>query len=420
MASQASALAINGGPKAKTTPYGTAPRFAGSELECLRQALASNTLFYGMGTWVKRACARMCDYTALPHAVACSSGSAAVHLGLIAAGIGPGDEVIVTPNTDSGSALGIIEEGAVPVFCDCDWTLQPTAASVAARLTPRTRAVVVVHLAGAPAPVDEIVALCDARGIPVVEDCAQSWGTRLHGRRAGTFGLAGCFSTNDYKHISTGDGGFVVLRDETLYRRVANYADKCYDRLHGGALRQAHHGVNYRMSELQGAVACAQMEHLDAITDRQHALGTRLAARLAGLRGGCLAPVLPGGHCTYWWTALLLDLPRLAAGRDEIVAALQAEGLQLYSYGKYDLIQTRLFQERVARPWLGDDRRFYPFVQPDGRSYSYSLRDTPVHGQLLDCGIQVAMNQAFTDADMDETAAGIRKVLEAFGTPEAA
>lgn len=407
-------LAINGGPKAKTTPYGTGQRYTGNERKYLDEALASNTLFYGFGKFVKRACDMMQTYTGRPHVVACSSGSAAIHLGLIAAGIGPGDEVIVTPNTDAGSLIGIITEGAVPVFCDCDWTLQPTAASVAAKITSRTRAVEVIHLAGHPAPVDEIVALCAPLGIGVVEDCAQSWGTRLHGRMVGSFGTAGCFSTNDFKHISTGDGGFVALNDPELYRRVSNYADKHYDRLFKGELSKAHFGMNYRMSELQGAVAVAQLEQVETITCRHHELGERLAARLANLPGARLLRPIPGGYATYWWTSLFVDENAVTASRDELVNALQAEGLNAYSLGMYDAIGSGLFQSRIARPWLADARRQYPFVQPDGRSYEYSLDTTPTHKQILKTGIGIRIGRFYSDSDIDETAAGIQKVFVAY------
>jgi len=313
--SGASQLAVNGGPKAKTTPYGTGMRYLDNELKYLKEALEQNTLFYGYGQMVKRACRKMCEYTSMPHVVACSSGSAAIHLGLIAAGIGPGDEVICTPNTDSGTVLGVIEEGAVPIFCDCDWTLQPTAETVAARITDRTRAVIVVHLAGMAAPVDDIVALCEPKGIAVIEDCAQSWGTRLHGKLVGTFGLAGCYSVNDFKHISAGDGGFVALRDEGLYRRVVNYSDKHYDRLYDNELRQAHHGLNYRMSELQGAVVCAQLEKVDAITARHHELGEMLRKRLRPLKGARVLEPIDDSYATYWWTALFVDDQPRRTGR---------------------------------------------------------------------------------------------------------
>lgn len=398
-------LAINGGPKAKTTPYGTGRRYVGNERKYLEEALASNTLFYGFGKFVKRACDMMREYTGQPHVVACSSCSAAIHLGLIAAGIGPGDEVIVTPNTDVGSVIGIIAEGAVPVFCDCDWTLQASAASVAAKITARTRAVVVVHIAGYPAPVDEIVALCAARGIAVVEDCAQSWGTKLHGQRVGSFGTAGCFSTNDFKHISTGDGGFVALADAELYRRVSNYSDKHYDRLFGGKLAKAHFGMNYRMTELQGAVACAQLEIVDRVTSRHHEIGERLTGRLAGLQGARLMPAIAGAYVSYWWTVLIVEK---TLDRDQIVKALAAEGLNASTYAKYDLIGSGLFQTREVRPWLKDARRQFPLDRP------YSLDDTPIHRQLLATGIMLGIGQFFTDQDVDETAAGILKVFAAY------
>ena len=409
-----SELAINGGPKAKTVPFGSGKRFAGNELKYLQESLEQNTLFYGNGRFVRQACDMMKAYTGRPYAVACSSGSAAIHLGLIAAGIGAGDEVIVTPNTDSGSILGIIEEGAVPIFCDVDWTLQPTAASVAARITERTRAVEVIHLAGNPAPVDEIVDLCRPKGIAVVEDCAQSWGTKLHGRQVGSFGTAGCFSTNDFKHISTGDGGFVVLSDEALCRRVHNYADKHYDRFFGREQAQAHHGINYRMSELQGAVACAQLEVVDAITSRQHVLGELLRTLVENIPGAQMVIPVPDAYCTYWWTVIYIEPARFSVGRDEIVKALVAEGFSGTNYGKYDLIGKPLFQKRIVRPWLTGDKAMYPFVQPDGRSYTYSHAQTPVHKQTLACGIMVTFNSFHTELDMKEVAQAFRKVLSAY------
>ncbi len=408
-------LALDGGPKSVVHPFGKGKRFAGNELKYLKAALAQNTLFYGHGTFVKQACDKMKAYTGMPFIVPCSSGSAAVHLGLIAAGIGPGDEVICTPNTDAGSVLGIIEEGAVPVFCDTGVTLQPTVQSVKARLTRRTKAVVVVHLAGYPAPVDAIVRLCAKSGIGVVEDCAQSWGATLNGQIVGSFGVAGAYSTNDYKHISTGDGGFVALRDEVLYRRVSNYSDKCYDRLFDHTQVSAHHGINYRMSELQGAVALAQLEQVRAITAHYHTLGTLLSRLLTELPGGQVTPVIPGGASTYWWTNILLEPRRLSVPREKILSALQAEGVPAGSYGRYDLIQKPVFQTRLARPWLKGVKRLYPFVQPDGRSYTYGYEDLPVHRKLLDQAIMIhCFNRFHTERDIRDVAAGIRKVFNAF------
>lgn len=406
-------LALDGGPATKTTPYGTGKRFADNELKYLEEALAQNTLFYGHGEMVKRACEKMQAYTGRPFVVACSSGTAAIHLGLIAAGIGPGDEVICTPNTDAGSVIGIMEEGAVPVFCDPEFTLQPSPGAIEEKITDRTKAVEVIHLAGYPAPIDQIQALCDARGIALIEDCAQSWGTRIHGRLVGTWGVAGCYSLNDYKHISAGDGGFVALEDEQLYRRVSNYADKHYDRLFDLSQRQAHHAMNYRMSELQGAVALAQLEKVDRITSRQHELGDRLYELLKPLKGAKMVQPIDGAYATYWWTAIFIDPAAVTVSRDRIVEALGAEGIACGAMGN-SLYQTPLFQERIVRPWLEDDRKYYPLSQPDGREYFYSIDDTPRHKRMMQTGVQLGLNTFYTDQDIEETARGILKVLAAY------
>jgi len=407
-------LALHGGPKAKTVPYGKGLRFNGNELKYLQEALEQNTLFYSFGKQVQAACDAMRAYTGLEYVAACTSGSAAIHLGLIAAGIGPGDEVVCTPNTDNGTVLGIMEEGAVPIFCDCGYHLQPTPESIAAVLTPRTKAVVVVHLMGYPAPVDAIVALCTQHGIPVVEDCAQSWGTRLHGQLVGTFGIAGCYSTNDFKHLSTGDGGFVALSDQSLYRRITSYADKGYDRMFKGEESGWYHGINYRMSELQGAVARAQLERVDEITGRFNARGTQMRRLLKDLPGASMVPVINGAYTTCWKTVLITRPAELSAPRETLIEALQAEGITATTYAQYDLILKRLFTERIVRPWLEVPRSQYPFVQPDGREYHYSLDSTPVHGELLETALFIPLHGFHTEQDVEETAEGVWKVFSFF------
>jgi len=407
-------LAINGGKEAKTRPYGTGKRFTGNELKYLEEALGQNTLFYGFGQMVKRTCEEMKEYTSMPYIVPCSSGSAAIHLGLIAAGIGFGDEVIVTPNTDMGSVLGIIEEGAIPVFCDCELTMQPSAATVAANITEYTKAVIVVHLAGFPAPIKEIVALCEPKGIKVIEDCAQSWGTKLDGQLVGTFSTAGCYSVNDFKHISTGDGGFVALKDEELYRRVVNYSDKHYDRMFDGKQYQAHHGMNYRMSELQGAVALAQLENVDKITSRHNEIGDKLIELTEDLPGIYAIKPIFGGYSTYWWLQYRLDLDAFSVPLEEIIAAVQGEGVNCGSKSNYDVIGNNLFQSRIVRPWLEGDRAMYPFVQPDGRSYEYNFDKTPNHVQLMQTSLSLGVTCWHTDLDIEESARGLAKVIKYF------
>lgn len=253
-----SELALNGGPKTKTTPFGAGKRFDAEELQQLREALEQNTLFYWSGRKVKQFCADFAKMYDVPYCVATSSGTAALHVAVAALGLGAGDEVITSPITDMGSLIGILFQGAIPVFADVDphtYNLDP--AAVEARITPRTKALLVVHLAGNPCDMDAILSITQKYNLKVIEDCAQSYLSTYKGRLAGTFGDVGCFSLNDYKHISAGDGGMVITKDAEIARQLAYYADKHYHR-DGSGRDPEWLAANYRMSELVGAVAIAQ------------------------------------------------------------------------------------------------------------------------------------------------------------------
>ena len=293
-------LARDGGPKVRKKPWPAAPkRFGREELKQLREALDQNTLFYMHGEKTKSLCARMATLVGAKHVVACSSGSAALHGAIKACGVGPGDEVVTSPITDAGTILGIIYEGAVPVFADVDpLTYNATAATIEPRISSRTRAVIAIHLAGSPADVKPIARLCRKRGLRLIEDCAQAWGARVDGQWVGTFGDLGCFSLNDFKHISAGDGGLVVTNDEALYRTAWLAIDKCYDRISGG--RQMEFvAPNYRITELQSAVALAQLEKVERIAADRNALGDRLTKGLRNIRGVRPHGVVKGGFATW-------------------------------------------------------------------------------------------------------------------------
>ena len=225
-------LAVNGGEKVRTQPWPkVGRRFGKEELQQLKEALEQNTLLYIYGNKTKQLCAKMAKVCGAKHVLACSSGSAAVHGAVKACGVGPGDEVITSPLTDAGTILGVVYEGGIPVFADTDPTsYNITAASIEKQISKRTRAVIVVHLAGVPADIKPIVRLCKRRKIKLIEDCAQSWGAMVDDRWVGTFGDIGTFSLNDYKHLSAGEGGLIVTDDEELYGTAWLGIDKGYDR----------------------------------------------------------------------------------------------------------------------------------------------------------------------------------------------
>jgi 8-amino-3,8-dideoxy-alpha-D-manno-octulosonate transaminase len=208
------------------------------------------------------------DHCGVRHALAVSSGSAALRVALAALGVGPGDEVITQGFTFVATWEAVLEAGAVPVFAEIDETLCLDPNDLDTRITPRTKAVIPVHMCGGHARVDEIVSVADRHGLPVIEDTAQSCGGRLGSRALGSFGALGTFSFDSVKTITTGEGGMVITDDEELYLRASEYHDHGHDHdpsVGRGLEKRRFIGFNHRMMELQGALGLAQLRKLDPV-----------------------------------------------------------------------------------------------------------------------------------------------------------
>jgi dTDP-4-amino-4,6-dideoxygalactose transaminase len=290
------------------------------ENAAVARVLASGMLCSVWGTEARSLEREVAQLYGVRHAISCSSGTAALHLSVVAAAPDPGDEIITTPITDFGTVAPIVAQNAVPVFADVDpatGNLDP--AAVAALIGPRTRAIMAVHLFGAPAPVDELRAMADAHGIVLIEDCAQAWLTELPGGRlAGTAGAVGTLSLQQWKHITCGDGGLALTDDDALARTMRLFADKGWDRAAGRS--HASFGLNYRMTELQAAVARAQLVKLPGVVAARRKTAEALLAALRGLSKTILPR--PDGHA--WW---LFPLVRPAGDAPELAAHLQAAGI---------------------------------------------------------------------------------------------
>ncbi|NUT11192.1 MAG: DegT/DnrJ/EryC1/StrS family aminotransferase [Nonomuraea sp.] len=267
------------------------------EVDALARVIRSGMLNSVWGTEARALETEIAELYGSRHAISCSSGTAALHLSVVAAAPDPGDEIITTPITDFGTVAPILAQNAVPVFADVDpsdGNLDPDA--VAALIGPRTRAIMAVHLFGAPARIGELRALADAHGLALIEDCAQAWLTELpDGRLAGTAGDVGCLSLQQWKHITCGDGGIVLTGDDERARRMRLFADKGWDRAAGRS--HAAFGLNYRMTELQAAVARAQLAKLPGVVAARRRTAGELLAALRGLPD--LVPPRPEGHA--WW-----------------------------------------------------------------------------------------------------------------------
>ncbi|WP_068773819.1 DegT/DnrJ/EryC1/StrS aminotransferase family protein [Paenibacillus sp. FJAT-26967] len=401
------ALAVNGGTPVKTTPFGTGKRFGLEEATQLLEALEQNTLFYHFGTKVKRFLSDFNEIYGVKYSVAASSGTAALHVAMGAAGVTVGDEVITSPITDQGTLIGILYQNAIPVFADLEphtYNMDPR--SIEARITPKTKAIVVVHLAGNPCDMDPIMNIARKHKLKVIEDCAQAYLTRYKGKLVGTIGDYGCFSTNDFKHISTGDGGIVTVNsgEEADYETTHAFADKNYRRF-GTTLQRDLHVVapNYRMTELQGAVGIAQLKKLEWICSQRRSFGDRISEGLAGLPGVTPPLVEPDNECTYWFYMFRLDEDLLTCSRDAFCEALTAEGIPNRAGYIPDVCYMQpLFQNKQA--YQGSH---FPFELSEA---TYERGLCPNAEQILKTAVQIPLNEFYSDADIEDIIRAVRKV----------
>ncbi|MCX4586973.1 DegT/DnrJ/EryC1/StrS aminotransferase family protein [Streptomyces sp. NBC_01481] len=277
--------------------------FGEEERAAVLRVLDSTVLCSAFGSEARSLEAEMSGMYSRAHTVACSSGTAALHLAVAAAGVGPGDEVVTTPISDFGTVAPVLAQGAQVVFADVraeDGNLDP--AAVEAAVTPRTKAVIAVHLFGSAADIDTLRAVCDRHGLVLIEDCAQAWlGEDADGRLLGTVGDIACFSLQQYKHITAGDGGLALTDDPALARHMRLFMDKGWDRAEGRIHREP--GLNYRMPELVAAVARAQLTKVADVVRVRRERAEQLAAAIAGIPGVEM-PTRRAGHA--WWVVPLL------------------------------------------------------------------------------------------------------------------
>ena len=270
--------------------------------------------------------AAFASYCGRRHAVALPSCTAALHLALMALGVGPGDEVIVPDVTWIASVAPVCYVGATPVFVDIDrdsWCID--AEAVAAAITNRTRAIVAVNLYGSMPDYDALTRLADTSGIPLIEDAAEAVGSRWRGRPAGSFGAVSTFSFHGSKTLTTGEGGMIVLDDAALLARVLQMRD--HGRAPGDTMfLNEEVGWKYKMSSMQAALGLAQIERVRELVDRKREIFSWYREELTGWPGGTLNPDIQGLHNSYWMVTVVLD-PELGLRKEVLLPRLRAEGV---------------------------------------------------------------------------------------------
>jgi hypothetical protein len=338
------------------------PTFESDEVRAVSEVLRSGRVNYWTGTEGKNFEREYAAALGAPNAIALANGTVALELAMVMLGIGPGDEVVTTPRTFIASAGCAVIRGARPVFADVDRDSQNiTAESIERVLSPRTRAIIAVHLAGWPCDMEAINGLARDRKLAVIEDCAQAAGATLDGRPVGTFGVFGAFSFCQDKIITTGgEGGLLVTPNESLWSRAWSFKDhgKSHEQVmradHPPGFRWVHEsfGTNWRMTEMQAAIGRLQLRKLGDWVSRRRANAARLAAGFASM-AALRVPVPPPnvGHAYYKFYAFL-DLTRLANGwtRERIISEVVSRGIPCYTGSCSEVYLERAFDGTDLRP----------------------------------------------------------------------
>ncbi len=421
-----SVLAVEGGQPVRSTPFPAYVTIGEEERRVVLEVIDSTVLSRFLGTWspdfyggprVQSLEAYWKDYFHVGHAVSMNSATSGLYAAVGAAGVGPGDEVIVSPYTMSASASAALVYGGIPVFADIDpetFCLSPE--SIRKYLSPYTRAIIAVDLFGHPAAMVEIMAIAEEYGLVVIEDAAQAPGAHYHGRPAGTLGHMGVFSLNYHKTIQCGEGGVVVTDDERLAERLQLI------RNHGEAVVKSKGtqeinnlvGFNYRMTEIEAAIACEQLKKLERLVQSRVDNADYLTRRLSGLPGIVPPYVEEGVRHGYYVYALRYDAKAAGMPRDAFMKAVRAEGIPISAGYVEPLYMQPLYQQRIAFGKQG-----FPFTYPGYKgNVSYAPGLCPVaermhYDELL---ILDVCHANVSQADLDDVVTAITKVLEHSGS----
>jgi dTDP-4-amino-4,6-dideoxygalactose transaminase len=420
-----SVLAINGGPPVRSTPFPRYNTIGEEEKRAVMAVLDTGVLSGFLGTWspafyggtnVQTLERNWEAFFGVKHAISVNSATSGLYAAAGAAGIGPGDEVIVSPYTMTASASAAIVYGAIPVFADIDEdTFCITPETIRERLSPQTKAIIVVDLLGHPADIDGIMDIAREHNLVVIEDAAQVPGATHNGRHVGTLAHMGVFSLNYHKTIHTGEGGVIVTDDPVLADRLALI------RNHGEVVVKDKGvedivnlvGFNYRMTEIEAAIGIEQLKKLPSLHPPRVKCADFLTAHLKDFPGLKTPVVKEGVVHGYYRYALRFDEDEVGISRDRFVDALNAEGIPMVKGYTEPLYLEPMYQRRIA---FGRDG--FPFTYPGYKgTVSYEPGICPVIERLyykeLMCTDVCHANT--TEADLMDVVHAFQKVYDNIG-----
>lgn len=376
------------------------------ELKEVEEVVRSQSLFRFYGPDPKHKTdafeAEYAKYVGTKHALAVSSGTAAVHEGVAACGIGPGEEVIVPPVTFIANITPVLLCGGVPVFADVEYdTLNLDPESVRAAVTPRTKAVLPVHLLGFPADMTRLGEVAEEKDLYLIEDCSHAHGASLRGKKVGALGDIGCFSLQLNKVITSGEGGVVTTDDDAIYDNAVRFHDHGFNRF--SSSKAGPLGLNYRMSELQAAVVLAQLRKLDRIVEIVNQNAAYLDPRMEQL-GLIPRKVMKGSRPVHY--SIIYYLPediKMDAG--QFCGLVRQEGIpagQVYSGEpayELDILKTRATINRAGRPFTDPLNRFR------------KIRRCPVLEKALKRAVALPNSTNYTPKELNDMVAGVEVAL---------
>ena len=398
------------------TPFSPWPSFSEEEVEAVSRVLRSNRVNYWTGEECRQFEHEFAEWAGTKHAIALGNGTLALDLALHGLGVGPGDEVVVTPRTFIASVSCVVNAGAIPIFADVDRESgNITAETIAAVLSPRTKAVIPVHLAGWPCDMDPIMELAARHGFKVIEDCAQAQGALYKGRSVGTVGHVGAWSFCQDKIITTGgEGGMVTTDDRELWSRMWSFKDHgksweaVYERKHSPGFRWLHEsfGTNWRLTEMQaaiGRVQLARMAEWSAVRVRNAEAISEALAPFSSEKGAVRVPTVAGTkagsnqetrHAYYKFYAYARP-ENLASGwsRDRIVDEIVAKGVPCYQGSCSEVYLEKAFDNTGWRP-----------AEP-----------LPVARELGETSLMFLVHPTLTQSDLDIAARAITQVFQQAG-----
>ena len=387
----------------------TGRNFDQEEVDMLMRVMESGTLNCTKGTMVKEFENRFKEKFGVELCRTTTSGTAAIHTAIAAINPEPGDEIITTPITDMGALTPIIYQAAIPVFADVDpLTYNVTAETVASKITRRTKAIIVTHLFGNTCDMDPILELAHLRDLPVIEDACQAYQSEYKGRLIGTIGDIGCFSMQQGKHMTTGEGGIVISNNEKYTRRMWLFVDKAWGY---GDPKPDHYflALNYRMTELQGAVALAQLDKVDNVVANRIKSAQMLTERIEQIPGVGTPLITPNSKHVYWKYPLRIDDEIIEGGVDSFAAELKEKGI--FSAPRYiqkPAFMCQIFKDRNTFgnsqfPFEGEYRKNDPPV-------TYDPMDYPGTMDALSHVVVLPWNEFYTEEHVEYISENIREV----------